>query len=187
MRNRSLILFALFVLLFFLLNSATDDPDDIRIAGSRVNQEFDYFMTSVDSTRFDASGDSQYRLQADRILHYPSPELTTIETPRLIFYADETGPWFLSAAYGTIETDLVRAEDKLELTENVIVQHTDSSGETHNIYTEALTIYLDSRFISTERDVLMESGSREISSQGMTADLFSKHITFLGNVTGRYD
>jgi LPS export ABC transporter protein LptC len=187
MPKRSLILIALFVLLFILLNSATDETDDNSLAGSRVNQEFDYFMTGVDSTRFDANGDSQYRLQADRILHYPSPELTSMETPRLVFYADEAGPWFLSAAYGTIETDLARAEDKLELTDNVIVQHTDSSGETHNIYTDALTIYLDSRFISTASDVLMESGSREISSQGMTADLFSKHITFLGNVTGRYD
>lgn len=187
MRYRNIALIALFVLLFYLLNTATDETEENTVAGSRVEQDFDYFMSVVDSTRFNADGESQYRLQADRITHYPSPELTTIETPRLVFYADETGPWFLSAAYGTIEQDMERAEDKLELSDNVVVQHTDIGGETHNIYTDALTIYLDSRFLTTDQNVLMESGNREISSQGMTADLINKHITFLGNVEGRYE
>ncbi len=187
MPKRSLLLIVSFIVLFYLFNSATDETPDTGVSGSRVDQNFDYYMSVVDSTRFSAEGSSLYRLQAERILHYPEPELTSIETPRLIFYADEAGPWFLSAAYGTIQQDAERAEDKLELSENVIVQHTDNRGETHNIYTEALTIYLDSRILTTDQDVLMESGNREISSQGMTADLFSKHLTFLGNVQGRYD
>jgi hypothetical protein len=60
MPKRSLILIALFVLLFILLNSATDETDDNSLAGSRVNQEFDYFMTGVDSTfpGTDKHGDS---------------------------------------------------------------------------------------------------------------------------------
>ncbi|MAM71278.1 MAG: LPS export ABC transporter periplasmic protein LptC [Gammaproteobacteria bacterium] len=187
MRPRSLLLLALFFVLFYLLNTATEEPADPVITGSRFEQEFDYYMSTVDSTRFNAEGESRYRLQAERIVHFPSPELTTIDAPQLVIYEGQSGPWFLSAAYGTIEQDLERAEEKLELSENVLVQHTDNNGETYSIYTEALTIYLDSRYLITESDVLMETENREISSQGMTADLMTKHLTFLGNVRGRYE
>jgi lipopolysaccharide export system protein LptC len=187
MPKRNLLLIVSFIVLFYLFYSAMDETADSVLSGSPVDQNFDYYMSVIDSTRFSADGNSLYRLQAERIQHYPQPELTSIEMPRLIFYVDEAGPWFLSAAYGTIQQDAQRAEDKLELSENVIVQHTDNRGETHNIYTEALTIYLDSRILTTDQDVLMESSNREISSQGMTADLFGKHLTFLGNVQGRYD
>ena len=69
----------------------------------------------------------------------------------------------------------------------MIVQYTDAEGQTYNIYTEKLTIYLDSRYLSTETEVLFESINQEINSLGMTADLTTKHITFLSEVRGRYE
>ena len=146
MRYHTLGLAVLATLLFFLLISETDDISFTSIEGSRVNQAFDYYLTTVDSTNFNADGESEYRLQAERIVHYPSPEYATIDSPRLVIFESQEGPWFLSAAYGTIEKDLERSEDKLDLSENVIVQHTDAEGQTFNIYTNELTIYLDSNY-----------------------------------------
>lgn len=187
MRYHTIVLAILTCLLFFLLTSETDDISFSTIEGSRVNQAFDYYMSTVDSTRFNPQGDSEYRLQAERIVHYPSPEYATIDLPRLVIYEDQTSPWFLSAAYGTIEQDLERSEDRLDLSENVIVQHTDAQGQVYNIFTDKLTIYLDSRYLITDSEVLFESSNREISSLGMTADLTTRHITFLSEVRGRYE
>ena len=200
MRYHIIALAVLACLLFYLVNSATDDDssgniNNLSLEGSRINQAFDYYMTSVDSTRFSVDGVSDYRLQADRIVHYPSPEFAIIDAPRLVIYAEQTGPWFLSAAfgtiygtnYGTIGPNAERNEERLELSENVVVRHTDSMGQIHNIYTDELTIYLGSRYLSTKSEVLLESMNHEINSLGMTADLTTKHITFLSNVRGRYD
>ena len=189
MRNHTFILIVLAGFLFYLVNSATDDNTNSEpgIEGSRIDQDFDYYMTSVDSTQFNITGASDYRLQADRIVHYPSPEYAIIDSPRLVFYEGQTGPWFLSAAYGTITQDALRGEESLKLTDNVVVQHTDSEGRTHHIYTDTLTIYLNSRYLTTDSEILLESTNLEISSLGMTAALSTKHITFLSNVRGRYD
>ncbi|MDC1435724.1 LPS export ABC transporter periplasmic protein LptC [Gammaproteobacteria bacterium] len=187
MRYHTIVLAVLAGMLFFLLISETDDLNFSRLEGSRVNQAFDYYMTTVDSTRFNPQGESEYRLQAERIVHYPSPEYATIDSPRLIIYEAQTGPWFVSAAYGTIEQDLERSEDRLDLSENVIVQHTDAQGQVYKIFTEELTIYLDSSFLITDSEVMLESTNRQISSLGMTADLTTKHITFLSEVKGRYE
>lgn len=189
MRNRTIVLTILACFLFYLVNSVTEDgnEDALSLEGSRINQSFDYYMTMVDSTQFNAAGASDYRLQAERIVHYPSPEYAVLDSPRLVIYQGQTGPWFLSAAYGTIRQDIERGEESLELSENVVVQHTDNEGRTHNIYTDELTIYLGSRFLTTESEILLESSNLEISSLGMTADLNSKHITFLSQVRGRYD
>ncbi len=187
MRYHIIALVVFFSLLFYLLDYSTEDSLESIIEGSRVNQEFDYYMTSVDSTRFSHAKGAEFRLQADRVVHYPSPETTTIEAPRLTMFQNQTSPWLLSASYGRIEQDLERNEEKLELSENVVVQHTDTEGNIHNIYTEELTIFLNSQYLSTESDVLLESENTTISSQGMTADLINKHIIFLTNARGRYD
>ena len=187
MRYHTIVLAVLACMLFFLLISETDNISFSGLEGSRVNQAFDYYLTTVDSTSFSPQGESEYRLQADRIVHYPSPEFATIDSPQLVIYEGQAGPWFLSAAYGTIEQDFERSEEKLNLSENVIVQHTDAEGQTYNIYTDELTIYLDSKYLTTETEVLFESMNREISSLGMTADLTTKHITFLSQVRGRYE
>ncbi len=187
MRNHIIALAILSALLMFLFISDTDDVDISVLQGSRVNQAFDYYLTDFDTTRFSPIGESEYRLQADRIVHYPAPEFASIESPRLVFYADQAGPWFLSAAYGTITPDIERAEDRLDLSENVLVQHIDAQGQTYNIYADELTIYLDSRFLSTETEVLFQAIDSEISSLGMTADLRTQHLTFLSNVRGRYE
>lgn len=187
MRYHTIVLAVLACMLFFLLISETDDISFTSLEGSRVNQAFDYYMTTVDSTSFSPQGESEYRLQADRIVHYPSPEYATIDAPRLVIYEGQAGPWFLSAAYGTIEQDRERSEDRLDLSENVIVQHTDAQGQVYKIFTDKLTIYLDSSYLITDSEVLLESTNREISSLGMTADLTTKHITFLSQVRGRYE
>ncbi len=187
MRYHTIVLAVLACMLFFLLISETDNISFPGLEGSRVNQAFDYYLTTVDSTSFSPEGESEYRLQADRIVHYPLPEFATIDSPHLVIYEGQAGPWFLSAAYGTIEQDFERSEEKLNLSENVIVQHTDAEGQTYNIYTDELTIYLDSKYLTTETEVLFESMNREISSLGMTADLTTKHITFLSQVRGRYE
>lgn len=188
MRNHLTALLLLFIVLFYLWNSATTENDDeSMLEGSSIDQEFDYFMTGVDSTSFAADGASQYRLLAERIVHYPDPEYATLDSPRLVIYELGANPWLLSASYGRIEHDPERDEEMLQLSEDVVIQHTDNNGQEQNIYTQDLTIYLDSRFLSTQSTVRLESGNRVISSTGMTADLNDRHLTFLGDVQGRYN
>ncbi|MBN4053485.1 LPS export ABC transporter periplasmic protein LptC [Haliea sp. AH-315-K21] len=187
MRYHTIVLAVLACMLFLLLISGSNDDSFSSLEGSRVDQTFDYYLTTVDSTQFSPEGESEYRLQAERIVHYPYPEYATIDSPRLIIYESQAGPWFLSAVYGTIRQDIERSEERLDLSENVVVQHTDADGQTYNIYTDELTIYLTSKYLSTESEILFETMNREISSLGMTADLTTRHFTFLSQVKGRYE
>ena len=88
MRNHTFILIVLAGFLFYLVNSATDDNTNSEpgIEGSRIDQDFDYYMTSVDSTQFNIT---DCRQTGSCIIHRPNtPSLTR---PAWFFMKDRPG------------------------------------------------------------------------------------------------
>ena len=188
MRYHILAAAVLFVFLLFLFNSATRNPEqEPGAAELNLAQDYDYFMASVDSTHFNLDGEPRYRIQAKRITHFPDPDYTVIDTPNFVIYQGQEPPWFITSRKGTMDTDPLLNQEKVELSDNVVVHRVDSSGREVDIYTEFLTVYPDSSNLSTDRDVRIESAGGRISSTGMTADLAANRIKLLANVRGSYE
>lgn len=188
MRIHLIAVVTLSTIMMYLLNSATQE----NTAGSnssdrQSNQDYDFFMTHVDSTHFDLDGQRSYRIQARRLTHYPDPDFTTIETPTFVIYQNENSPWIISAENGRIENDAELMLVKVELSNNVVIRGIDPDGHELNIYTEFLTVYPETKNLSTDREVLLESPGSEFTSIGLTADLSLNQIKLLSNVRGHYE
>lgn len=185
---RFALLALLFCALIYLLLTATDEEAGSIIDGElALSQDFDYYMTGVDRTHFGADGEPEYRIRAERFTHYPEPDHILVEEPDVVVYRTGENPWQISADGGRIENDPVRQENRVEFSDNVIVRHTDPQGREIIIYTEFLTVYPDSRFLETDREVTIQGEGLIQRSSGMTADLNNERITLLSNVRGQYE
>jgi LPS export ABC transporter protein LptC len=186
MRFNILVIVILTACMAYLINFATKEPVELTSTMVDPAQNYDFFMTDVDTTHFNTMGVSEYRLQALRTTHYPNPDYTLLEAPSFIIYQDGEPPWFVSATSGRIEKGVALNQDKVELIDNVVIHHINSAGQSTNIYTEFLTIYPDSKNLNTDREVLLESTGSKISGMGMTANLELNQIKLLGDLKGRY-
>lgn len=186
MRFHLIAIIVLTLFLAYLLNFVTQEPVEFNTTTVNPEQDYDFFMNDVDTSHFNLTGTSKYRIQALRSTHYPSPEYTLLEAPNMIIYQEESPPWFISSRTGKVEKDVALDQDRVELIDDVLIQHTNVEGETINIYTDFLTIYPNIKLISTDREVVIQSPGIEIVGLGMTANLEHDKVTLLADVRGRY-
>jgi|GEM_PF-672862 LPS export ABC transporter protein LptC len=188
LRKHFLAILVLSAAMFYLLDSATDDE---VLAISRLlelqAQDYDYFMSNVDSVHYLESGFADYRFQATRLTHFPNPELSILETPRFLLFSEDNSAWEIKAVNGSIEFDSSRNQDRLELSENVIINGLTADGRAINIYTDSLTIYPVDKQLSTESPVLFESVGFRSTSLGITADLDASIFRQMADGKFQYD
>lgn len=187
MKIHILVLVVSLVIAVYLFNFATEQSDEDEPGVLDSGQDYDFLMNDVNSVRFDSGGTRQYSLDADRLIHYPEPEYITLEMPDFSLYPPADTPWHVSAESGRIEEDGGLQQNKIELSNDVVVRHTDAAGQTVYIYTEFLEIFPDSRNLRTDRQVRVEAGGFRLTGTGMNADLNARTIEFLNNVRGHYE
>ena len=188
LRKRLLAVAALFVVVLALLDRAADDEgraDDA--ADSLLEQDFDYYMTGVDSTSFSLDGNRRFRLQAERATHFPDPEYTLVDRPNLVVYREQGNPWHITAQHGRITPERGAGGERVELSEDVVITHEDEEGRELNVYTEFLTLYPERKLASTNLEVRFVMDGGELTGTGMVADLNARRVELLANVRGRYE
>ena len=176
------------IIMLFLLDSATED--EILDFNSLLNigeQEYDYFMANVDSIHYTTNGRADYRLQAQRMTHYPNPEYSDIDQPSFLIYKEDNTNWQVNSDSGRIEIDVDRNQERLVLNDNVIINGVTADGTQVNIYTDTLTIYPDEKSLHSDSVVLFESDGMVSSSTGFSADLNTNIIQQLANGQMQYD
>lgn len=176
------------VIVFFLLDSATDDEIlDISSLLEMSEQGYDYFMADVDSIHYTRAGSMDYRFQANRVTHFPNPEYSLVERPRFLVFRDDESSWEINSVSGRVEMDPETSQERLVLNENVIINGTSSDGTPLNIFTNSLVIYPNSKNMHTDSDVLFESEGFLSSSTGFTADLNTNVVRQLANGRSEYE
>ena len=172
----------------YLLNSSTrEEVGELSGSELALNQDYDYFMTEVDSTRFRRDGSPAYRIRARRYTHYPEPDHGRMEAPAFVLYGNTPEPWRITAEQGRVQMDTVRDEQRVVLRDNVVIRGTGPAGREVNIYTEFLSIYPESRYVSTDAEVRLVSAGGRLSGTGMTADLNTNQVQLKANVRGIYE
>ncbi|MFT5320926.1 MAG: LPS export ABC transporter protein LptC [Pseudohongiellaceae bacterium] len=188
LRNHFLAIFLLSGIMYYLLDSATDEEVlDITRLLDLQSQEYDYFMANVDTVHYGADGVSDYRFQAVRVTHFPNPEYSIIEAPRFMLYGEDNAAWEINSGTGRIELDTQRNQERLELNENVIISGIAADGTPVNIYTDSLTIYPEEKSMSTQSNVLFETDGFSSTSSGINVDLNINVFRQLANGQLQYD
>jgi lipopolysaccharide export system protein LptC len=186
MRNFFLLSFA--VLVIYLLSRVSGTSDESAATADVIpEQDFDYYITGMSNTRFDAAGKPTYKLEATRVTHYPDTDTAKMENPHFFYFDVDARPWEVTAAAGTLSTDPARNEDHLELTDNVLVRHEMNAGDFLVASTESLDVFPDSEELHTEAPVTLEAGGSHLESTGMRAFFNEEKIELQTAVRGFHE
>jgi len=188
LRYHALAILALSLVMYFLLDFATDEEIlDITLLLEMQDEGFDYFMSDVDSARYTATGKMDYRFLASQVTHFPNPEYSIVEQPQFMIFRPDNRLWEITSETGRVDTDPVQNRQRVTLSNNVIITGTNADGRPVNIYTESLTVYPNEKSMNTQSDVLVESDGFSSTSSGFFADMNTNIIRQLANGNFTYD
>lgn len=173
-------------LLLLMLDLASNDDETLTaLAGdSPLTQDFDYYITDMSTTRFSATGQPAWRLQASRVTHFPDGDIARLENPRFSYYSETSAPWQVTADNGTLSPDVGRAEDRLELEGDVLLRQALADGNFTDTSTEFLTVFTDSEEAVTAAPVLLQTPGTRLEGVGMRALLAQDFYELLNSVRG---
>jgi len=101
------------------------------------DNESDFFMENVVLNGKDANG-SRYRIEADRLVHYPSRNGSSLESPQLTQYRPDGTVQNVESNQGWLDN----ARQVLTLSEDVRIRTQNSNQSSSLSMTEQLTIHL---------------------------------------------
>jgi lipopolysaccharide export system protein LptC len=184
---RNFFLLSFTVLVVYLLSRVSDTSTESATANVLPEQDFDYYITRMSNTRFDATGKPTYKLEATRVTHYPDTDIAKMENPHFFYFDVDARPWEVTAIAGTLSTDPARNEDHLELTDNVVVRREMNDGDFLTASTESLDVFPDSEEVYTEAPVTFEAGGSHLESTGMRAFFNEEKIELETAVRGFHE
>jgi lipopolysaccharide export system protein LptC len=184
-RNFFLLSFA--VLAMYLLSRISGTSTEPAISSMLPEQDFDYYITGMSNTRFDATGKPTYKLEATRVTHYPDTDIAKLEDPHFFYFDVDASPWEVTAAAGTLSIDQARNEDHLELLDDVVVRREMNDGDFLVASTDSLDVFPDSEEVHTDAPVTLEAGGSHLESTGMRAFFNEEKIELETAVRGFHE
>ena len=166
---------------FNTLSNEADAPN--------TSLDFNAYSEGINTTLYDAQGNINYTLKAERQVHY-NDDSTELEKPFIRLYQDGDSRWNIVANSGRIPaagTTADEALERIELLGNVRVYSLDESGNTTMMSTEFLTLNTESAILETDQPVSIVTSALQKSSIGMIAKLRTDEINFLREIRGRYE
>lgn len=176
------------IALFVGINSfdSMSNETDAPITASSL--DFNAYSEGINTILFDAEGNINYTLQAERQVHY-NDDTTQLEKPFIRLFQEGDSRWNIVANSGkisTTETTGDAASDRIDLLGDVQVYSLDEFGNRILMSTEFLTLNPESEILETDQPVTLVTSALQQSSIGMIANLKSDEITFLRDNRGRY-
>lgn len=187
MRKLGLPLFLVFstLLLLWLIGKANRDDGAANAGDAQVAaQDYDYYLTDMQSTRFGAEGQAVYHLVAAQVTHYPETDLAVLETPRLTYFEASRAPWTVTAREGRLSPDSARDEERLDLEGEVLLRQQAEGSDPLEIQTPTLTVFPVSEEAVTTAAVTVLATNSRLESIGLRARLGSEKIELLNAVKG---
>ena len=175
------------ITLFVGINSfdTLSNEVDARI----TNLDFNAYSEGINTILYDAEGNINYTLQAERQVHY-NDDSTELEKPFIRVHQKRDSRWSIVANSGRIlasKTTTDGAFKRIELNGDVQVYSLDEFGNRTVMSTEFLTLNMKSEILETDHPVLIITSALQQSSIGMVAKLRTDEINFLREIKGRYD
>jgi lipopolysaccharide export system protein LptC len=153
-------------------------PDNMRLKG-----ELDYSVENFSLAMMDKSGNVQYNLSADSMMHYRDTDTTRLDLPNIELFKKADEHWLIKANQGQVSTkgaEIVLSGD-VELKSEVSTQQ-----QPFIIMTENLNINPEKNTVSTKDQILFTGEGMKLSSTGMIADIENETIKLLNKVRASY-
>lgn len=171
----------LLALLSFWLNRLTDRPTLMDNGG--FGHDPDYIVEHFDAQTFDAAGQPQYRLSAERMTHYMDDDTTVLEQP-FFQSQDPSAPTDIRAARAQLSGDgqLVHFLNQVR-----IVRAAPGAKAPLTLDTDYLQVAPDQRTMYTNHHVTLRQGASVITAAGLSADDKKRLLSLSGGVRGLYE
>jgi lipopolysaccharide export system protein LptC len=153
----------------------TSDP-------STSARQQDLPRTYIDSARtwsFDAQGDLNDIVEAERVEQFPQRNQSTMAKPRFYSHSKNDKTWSATADRGRF----FHRTERLMLRFDVVLTH-DQTGTRMN--SDALDIYLKKRTAESDRQVTITSGQNRTVADGLLANLDLETLELKPNVESVY-
>lgn len=176
------------IALFVGINSFDTLSNEADAPITSPSLDFNAYSEGINTILYDAKGNINYTLQAERQVHY-NDDSTELEKPFIRLFQDGDSRWNIVANSGRIsaaETTADATVDKIELLGDVQVYSLDEFGNRTLISTEFLTLNPESEILETDQPVSIVTSALQQSSIGMVAKLRTDEITFLRDIRGRH-
>lgn len=176
------------IALFVGINSFDTMSNETAAPISSSSLDFNAYSEGINTVLYDAEGNINYTLQAQRQVHY-NDDSTELEKPFIRLFQDGASRWNIVANSGKIsaaEATVDAAPDRIELLGDVQVYSLDEFGNRTVMSTEFLTLNPDSEILETDQPVSVVTSALQQSSIGMIAKLKTDEITFLREIRGRH-
>lgn len=186
------LLTAMVILFIFVLYSALSPREPEEDGGqplgdSPLESDFDYYINGMLLDRFGPAGAHQYRIEAERVTHFPDGDYSLLRQPAMDWFDPEQPAWYMDARSGRLQTDPVRGEDVLTLENNVVAETLHPTQGPLTIRTEYLDVLLDSRELHSGQAVTLSSPGTQLQGVGMRYDLSRHRVELLSEVRGQYE
>lgn len=145
----------------FWLKRLTDfDPQQ---SDGKFRHDPDYMVEQLTGKRFDAQGDLQYSLEAQRMVHYPDDDSTWVEAPRVLFLGGRE-PVRISSRTATISRDGQRVDMQDDVR---LVREPSQNRGPMTLDTSALTVFPEDEQATTAAPVRITQGSSVVNGVGL--------------------
>ena len=164
------------------------DPKDNQEAEQEVQAPEseplpDYILTNATRTQMDESGETEYRIFVERLLHFSHDDHSEFDAPVLTIVRDNA-QWTVTSDAG----QALQGGEEIQLWGNVVViKHKTATEPETKLNTDKLTYWPEQDLAETESPVVIRQGRQNIHAVGMKVKLEERHIELLSNVRGHYE
>ncbi|MFT6927627.1 MAG: lipopolysaccharide export system protein LptC [Psychromonas sp.] len=145
-----------------------------------------YIATDINSTHFNKSGFLDHEIFAEQATNFNEDELTNFKKPKVIVYiyneqTDSNTIWQMTSENGALYQ-----QDKLVLSNNVLVKNLSLDQLVQTIKTEELTLFLDKKELSSDLLVTWEGPQIHQQGVGMWASLITEEVIIKDQIKAVY-
>ncbi|HEY5715353.1 MAG TPA: LPS export ABC transporter periplasmic protein LptC [Psychromonas sp.] len=145
-----------------------------------------YIATDINSVHFNKTGFLDHKISADKATNFNEDKLTNFKKPKLTVYIlnEQTGTtttWQM-----TSENGVLHQQNKLVLSTNVLVKNLSLDQFIETMETEELTIYLDKKELTSDRQVTWKGPQMQQQGVGMWASLVTEELTMKDQIKAVY-
>lgn len=146
----------------------------------KTRHEADFSAERITLHRFDPTGNVQYVLVADSMLHYADDESSELKNPRLN-YLNRPEPVWVESRFASVNKD----GTTVVLTDEVLVRRAAHAGKPEStLRTEQMTVWPEDEKMRADKPVTLTQGQTVINAERMESDNIIGEVRLQGQVRG---
>ncbi len=164
------------------LERAVQGPEQDR--SGKTRHDPDFVAEDFSIVKMNAAGKPEYTLSAERMLHYPDDQSTSLVAPRLVQRRDEATPIVIRANRGLVSKN----GDEASFYGDVVVVREAGRGQNElRVQTEYLQVLPDRDLVRTDKPVVITEGRSRLVGIGMELNNKTRQLALHSQVRGTFD